>query len=87
MCNKYLKRNPLSSYQTILDRLEFQRAFSIQKLMYEIFNIVFTFALKVGVEGRCLTDYVFQVIIQKSMNLNELGINRSGNSNLHDIFK
>ena len=25
---------PLLSYQTILDRLEFQRAFSVQKLMY-----------------------------------------------------
>ena len=28
----------------------------------------------------------FQVVIQKSMNLNELGINRSGNSNLQDIL-
>ena len=29
----------------------------------------------------------FQVVIQKSMNLNELGINRSGNSNLQGILK
>ena len=28
----------------------------------------------------------FQVVIQKSMNLNELGINRSGNSNLQLVF-
>ena len=30
-------------------------------------------------------DVFFQVVIQKFMNLNELEINRSGNSNLQDI--
>ena len=36
-------------------------------------------------EDASLTMF-FQVVIQKTMNLNELGINRSGNSNLQDIL-
>ena len=36
-------------------------------------------------EDASLTMF-FQVVIQKSMDLNELGINRSGNSNLQDIL-
>ena len=39
----YLKSNSTfkCSYQTIVDRLEFEGAFSIRKFMYKIFNIVF----------------------------------------------
>ena len=46
-----------------------------------------SFALKFGVKKDASLTIFFQVVIQKSMNLNELEINRPGYSNFKDILK
>ena len=87
MCIKYFKSNPTFKLSN-----NFRQTWVSKGIQHPKVNVLnFQHCIYICIEswsGRKMPHWLFfQVVIQKSMNLNGLGINRSDNSNLQDILK